>query len=498
MASTRRSAPLAVLLGILALTVSTTLVGCSADSEDDHGSGRPPVSRGEDEDSQWPGKQGSSTEYDPESTFAVDVDTASYGYASRLLREGRWPERDKVRPEEFVNSFEQDYPEPGGDGFAVHIDGARPPTNHGTTVDDELRLMRVGLQTRSDEAENRPDAALTFVVDTSGSMAEPGRLDLVRDALHTLVDQLRRTESVAIVAFSGEARVVQEMTRVSDAERLHSAIDSLRPESFTNLEAGLVLGYQVAREGFRAGQTNRVIVLSDGLANSGEIGADAILRRVREEADKEIALLGVGVGSEYGDALMERLADRGDGFVVYVGDRTQAREVFVRQLPATLTVRALDAKVQVTFDPATVSSYRLVGYENRALADDDFRDDRVDGGEVGPGHSVTALYEVRLNGERPASARAAQVRVRWLDPQDRTAAETYESVTVGNLDGRFELASPRLWVCYAAGYFAEALRRIPAGEEIRLTDLRRVAERAAEQTGDPKVAELAMLIGQVA
>ncbi|MFK3983488.1 YfbK domain-containing protein [Micromonospora sp. NPDC050397] len=241
---------------------------------------------------------------------------------------------------------------------------------------------------------------------------------------------------------------------------------------------------------------NRVIVLSDGLANTGQTDADQILRRVRDEADKQIALLGVGVGSEYGDALMERLADRGDGFVVYVSDRAQAREILLRRLPATLTVRALDAKVQVSFDPATVRSYRLVGYANRAIADDDFRDDRVDGGEVGPGHSVTALDEVRLVAGRPAPARAAQVRVRWLDPAERAAAEAYESVTVADLDGRFEQASPRLWVCYAAGYLAEALRRSPSGEQVRLDDLGRIANRAAESTRDPKVRELAVLVGR--
>ncbi|RNM00702.1 MULTISPECIES: von Willebrand factor type A domain-containing protein [Micromonospora] len=436
-----------------------------------------------------PGGDGTSTEEDAASTFGVDVDTASYGYARRLIRDGRLPERSEVRPEEFVNSFRQDYAEPAGDGFAVHVDGARLPETHRAEADE--RIMRVGLQTRGEDRASRPDAALTFVIDVSGSMGEPGRLDLVQDALHTLVDQLRPTDSIAIVEFSTRARVVREMTPVSDARPLHTAIDSLRPQDSTNLEAGLVLGYRVARDGFRPGRTNRVIVLSDGLANTGSTESEPILRRVRAEAEKQIALLGVGVGSEYGDRLMEQLADRGDGFAVYVGERDQARKVFVQQLPATLSLRALDAKVQVTFDKSAVRSYRLVGYDNRAIADEDFRDDRVDGGEVGPGHSVTALYAVRLADGVSATARVARVQVRWADPKDREPAETYESVTVADLDRDFVEASPRLRTCYAAAYFAVALQ---GGGEARLSDLAAIADRAADATEDAEVRDLGRVI----
>jgi Ca-activated chloride channel family protein len=441
----------------------------------------------------WPDDNDGETtvEDDPQSTFAIDVDTASYGYARRLITDGRRPDAGQVRPEEFVNSFAQEYPEPRGDGFAVHLDGARLPEFH--EAGSDVRLMRVGLRTRGEDAKTREDAALTFVVDVSGSMSEPGRLDLVQDALHTLINELRPTDSVAIVAFSGEAEVVREMTRVADARALHDAVDALRTRSSTNLEAGLVLGYQVARDGFRPGRTNRVIVLSDGLANAGSTDAEPILRRVSEEAGKEIALLGVGVGSEYGDTLMEQLADRGDGFVVYVSEPAHAREVFVNQLPAALAVRALDAKVQVTFDPAAVRSYRLIGYENRAVADEDFRNDRVDGGEVGPGHSVTALYAVRLAPETAVSERVARVQARWLDPVSRQPAESYDSLTVADLSTPFDRSAPRLRVCYAAAFFAEALR---GGKEASLDDLVPVARRAGEETGDPAVRDLTSLIGK--
>lgn len=444
-----------------------------------------------------PGRGGEvRTAEDPRSTFAVDIDTASYGYARRLIGDGRLPAPDQVRPEEFVNAFDQEYAEPRGDGFAVHVDGARLPRTHRDGA--EVRLLRVGLSTRAEDAAERPDAALTFVVDVSGSMAEPGRLDLAQDALHTLVDQLRATDSVALVAFSTRARVVREMTRVAEKEALHAAIDDLRPEQSTNLEDGLVLGYRVARDGFRRGATNRVIILSDGLANTGNTDAAPILRRIQEEAGKQIALLGVGVGSEYGDELMEQLADRGDGFVVYVWKRAQARTVFVERLPATLAVRALDAKVQVTFDAAAVEAYRLIGYENRAVADEDFRDRRVDGGEVGPGHSVTALYTVRLSREAAAGDPVARVDVRWHDPRTRAAAETTATVRVSDVDTGFTEAGARLRVCYAAAYLAEVLRHGPASGQVRLGDLAGIAEDAAAATRDRAVSDLAAMIDEAA
>jgi Ca-activated chloride channel family protein len=318
------------------------------------------------------------------------------------------------------------------------------------------------------------------VVDVSGSMGEPGKLDLVRDALHTLVEQLRPTDSVALVAYDDTARTLRPMTSVRDRRALLGAVDELRVGGSTNLEAGLTEGYEVARAGFRPGASNRVVLLSDGLANVGNTSAEPILARVRDYAAKQISLLGVGVGSDYGDALMERLADRGDGFVVYVSQLDQARRIFVERLPASLAVRALDAKVQVTFDPATVRTYRLIGYDNRGLASPDFRDDRVDGGEVGPGQTVTALYAVELR--QGASGRVAQAEVHWLDPGTRESSETSATVTTVDLRSDFGESAPRLRVSYAAAFFAEYLRRSPFGTGIRLDELAGIAQRAGEDT----------------
>lgn len=483
------------------------------------------------------------------STFALDVDTASYGFTRRSLMDGRLPAGRSVRPEEFVNTFRQNYAEPSGDGFAISTDGGRL-TGAGTEPADEagetegsgetdgsdeaegsdkaggdVRLLRVGLQTAGagDDGTARADANLTFVIDTSGSMREPGRLDLVQDALHTLVDRLRPTDSVAIVAYSSNARLLREMTPVSRKADLHRAIDRLEAGSNTNLESGMTVGYREARRAYRAGATNRVILASDGLANTGSTKSGPILAKVSDEAAKGISLLCVGVGSDYGDTLMEELADHGDGRAVYVSERDRARELFTEQLPATLDLRARDAKAQVEFDGRTVDTFRLVGYDNRGLDADDFRDDSVDGGEIGPGHSVTALYVVRL---RPgADGRIAQVRVRWQHPETRAPAEATETVDTGDL-------APPLWtaesvplrVSATAALFAERLRdgagdglqepvstpkspyvspsqgpfvtagRLPGEPYAGLPELARHARALAEVSEDSDVVELAGLI----
>jgi Ca-activated chloride channel homolog len=323
-------------------------------------------------------------------------------------------------------------------------------------------------------------------------MAEPGRLDLVKDALDYLIDQLRPTDKVAIVAFNDSAHVLREMTAVRSKSDLHAAVTRLHADGSTNLEAGLVTGYQVARDGFVTGASNRVIILSDGLANVGDTKADPILAQIKEQAAKQIALLGVGVGSDYGDALMERLADAGDGFVTYVSEPEQARQLFVTRLPATLTVRALDAKVQVTFNPSVVSRYRLVGYEDRALPPTAFDNPRANGGEVGPGHSVTALYVVQMQPE--ARGRVAEARIRWLNPTDQEQRETSATIEAADLAGSFTGASPRLRVDYAAAFFGEVLRRSQYGSQVRTSDLAAIADIAFDDTGDVQVHDLATLI----
>ncbi|WP_405808229.1 von Willebrand factor type A domain-containing protein [Streptomyces sp. NBC_00210] len=448
------------------------------------------------------------------STFALDVDTASYGYARRTLEDGQLPQAGDIRPEEFINSFRQDYPRPTGDGFSVTVDGARPGSvdgeistqdggeagsEAGSGVDGEdWSLVRVGLSTRtSDRKGERPPAALTFVIDISGSMAEPGRLDLVKESLGILTDQLRDDDSIALVTFSDEAKTRLRMTRIDgNRDRIHSVVDSLEPTDSTNVEAGVKTGYDEAVEGRRRGATNRVVLLSDALANTGETEADAILDRI-DDARREygITLFGVGVGSEYGDALMERLADKGDGHTTYVSSSEQARKVFVEQLPTHVELRARDAKAQVAFDPKTVKQFRLIGYENRAVADDDFRNDRVDGGEVGPGHTVTALYAVRLR--EGTSGHLATATVRWLDPRTRAPHEQTGSIeTDAADDALWDGSSKRLQVTAVAAYFAESLRGGSMPGAPGLGALAQRARKLATATEDSAVRQLADAIDQ--
>ncbi|MEU6029938.1 von Willebrand factor type A domain-containing protein [Streptomyces tauricus] len=453
------------------------------------------------------------------STFALDVDTASYGYARRTLREGRRPDPSTVRPEEFVNSFRQNYERPDGNGFTVTMDGARTAAADTPSREEDYsgssdsfgqenrdwRFLRVGLATRgAEDSGERPPAALTFVIDVSGSMAEPGRLDLAKESLDVMTDRLRDDDAVALVAFSDEARTVLPMTRLGDHRgRVHEAIDTLEPTDSTNLGAGVATGYRTAVDGLREGATNRVVLLSDALANTGETDADAILDRIADARRAHgITLFGVGVGSDYGEALMERLADKGDGHTTYVSSAEEARKVFCDELPRNIDLTARDAKAQVAFDPATVDQFRLIGYDNRQVADEDFRDDRVDGGETGPGHTVTALYAVRV--KPGARGHVATATVRWLDPSTRVPHEETGRVEADSLDGPLwgpTTARSGLQVTAVAAYFADALR---AGDgrwsalpgALPLPELARHAKALASTTESPAIQQLSSTITQ--
>ncbi|MFD5068042.1 von Willebrand factor type A domain-containing protein [Streptomyces sp. NPDC058369] len=427
------------------------------------------------------------------STFALDVDTASYGYARRTLDEGRLPGPETVRPEEFVNSFRQGYHRPEGNGFSVSMDGAGAGEQDG-----DWSLVRVGLATRAAPSNaERPPAALTFVVDISGSMNSPDRLGLVKTSLGILTDELRDDDSISLVTFSDEAETVLPMTRLSGhRSKIREAVDSMEPAASTNVGAGVERGYEEAVEGRRKGANNRVVLLSDALANTGDTEADDILERI-EKARREygITLFGVGVGSDYGDAFMEELTNKGDGHTTYIADEEQARKVFVDQLPAHLELTARDAKAQVAFDPKTVEKFKLIGYEDRKVADEDFRDDTVDGGEVGPGHTVTALYAVHLRDG--ASGHVATATVRWLDPKTRKPHEKTGSVATGAITGKlWGGRSARLQITAVAAYFAENLRGTGLPGAPGLGELADRAEKLAASTEDASVTKLADAIGR--
>lgn len=388
------------------------------------------------------------------STFAMDVDTASYTLARNyLLGSSQLPPTDAIRPEEFINYLPTRYAPPtDGSAFAIHLDAAPSPF-----VADGNLLLRVGIQGQQVAPEDRDAATLIFVIDISGSMDAPNRLGMVKETLNLLVPQLRQDDKVGIVIYSDNARVVLNPTSASDQQTILGAIDSLQPEGGTYAEAGLRLGYEVARQFLQQDGTTRVILLSDGVANVGETGPDVILKTIREGVEEGITLstIGFGMGS-YNDVLMEQLANDGNGNYFYVDSLREARRVFVNNLTSTLQVIGYDAKIQVDFNADVVSEYRLIGYENRAIADEDFRDDTVDAGEVGAGHSITALYEVTLKDNAQGIIATAQIR--YEHAETRAVVEQNATIASDDVIASFDDAPMDFRLHAAMGELAELLR----------------------------------------
>jgi Ca-activated chloride channel family protein len=410
-------------------------------------------------------------EEDRESTFGLDVDTASYTVARRYLDDGNLPDPASVRVEEYVNYFAQGYPAPDDDVFAIYGDGGPSPF----LPDDEV-LLRVGVKAREVSDRARPDAALTFVIDVSGSMAREDRLELVKRSLTLLVDELGRRDSVAIVVYGSDARVVLGPTSARHRDEILDAIDTLRPEGSTNAEAGLRLGYELAREALLEDGINRVILASDGVANVGAVDAESILERIRDDAEAGIQLVTVGFGmGNFNDTLLEQLADRGDGFYAYVDELDEARRIFVDGLTSTLQSVALDARVQVEFEPDVVAEYRLVGFENRAIDDDDFRDD-VAAGAIGAGHEVTALYAIRLDRDARGEDRLATVHLRWVDPDTRREDEIDHDVYLSDVEDAFSDTGSTFQLDAIVAATAERFRDSRFGRDYDLRDVLDVAD----------------------
>lgn len=424
------------------------------------------------------------------STFALDVDTGAYTAARGYINAGQLPPPDTARVEEFVNYFDYDYPTPQQDDFGIYVDAAPSPWGQGNT-----QIVRVGIQGRRIDDSQRKDAALTFVIDASGSMDRPTRLPLVKQALALLTNELRESDSVAIVVFGSESHVVLEPTSAAQRETILRAIDSLGIEGATNIEGGLHMAYELAAQNFRPGAINRVILLSDGEANVGATGPDSILQTIHDQSTQGVLLSTVGFGmGDYNDHMLERLADAGNGNYAYVDTLDAARRIFVQNLTGTLQVIAKDAKVQVDFNPTVVASYRLLGYENRAVADSDFRNDTVDAGEVGAGHSVTALYELRLTGQGQGTALTIQMR--YADMKSGEVRELSQSLGSASFGRDFAGSAPRFQQAVAVAGFAEQLRGSGMGAP-SLADVLAIAERIAPQlANDNDVQEFAQLVAR--
>ncbi len=393
------------------------------------------------------------TEDDNFSTFGMDVDTASYSVMRRYLRDGLLPPSDAVRVEEFVNAFDYNYTPPAEDAFAVHIEGAPSKFGEGK----RLQLLRIGIQGRVIPDNNRKDSVLTFVIDVSGSMERENRLDLVKRALFILLNQLRPGDKVGIVVYGSNARVVLPHTGIENREYIFETISNLVPDGSTNAEEGLRMGYKLALKNSKSDCINRVILCSDGVANVGQTGPDAILKEISNYVKEGVTLTTVGFGmGNYNDVLMEQLANKGNGSYAYVDTIKEAKRVFVENLTGTLQMIAKDAKIQVEFNPKTVSRFRLLGYENRALAHEDFRKDDVDAGEVGSGHSVTALYEIKLH--ENADGKLATVFIRHEDPDTQRVTEVKEMISTNQLKQSFAETSSEFQLVAAIAEYAEILK----------------------------------------
>ncbi len=432
------------------------------------------------------------TEDDHLSTFAIDIDTGSYTVARNYLNRDHLPPKDAVRVEEFVNYFKYYYKPPEKDAFAIYMEGA--PSKFGQT--DKYRMLKIGLKGKEIKAENRKDAVLTFVIDVSGSMNMENRLGLVKRALRLLVDQMREGDRIGIVIYGSNARVITNPLSVEYKEALIDAIESLNAAGSTYAEEGLEFGYRMAAEHFGKGCINRVILCSDGVANVGRTGADGILGQIKKYASEGIYLSAVGFGmGNYNDKLMEKLADKGNGNYAYVDNMDEAKRVFVENLTGTLQVIAEDVKVQVDFNPQVVRSYRLLGYENRDVADEKFRDNSVDGGEVGAGHSVTALYELKLQDN--AQGKVATVRVRYKNPDTGSVTEVSKDFESGALKTEFGKASENFRLAAAVAEFAEVLRESYWAKGSRLGTVLALAKETAKEFDNRKdVMELVSLISK--
>ncbi|HJD76483.1 MAG TPA: VWA domain-containing protein, partial [Bacteroides reticulotermitis] len=326
----------------------------------------------------------------PLSTFSIDVDAASYSNMRRFINKGELPPTDAIRTEELVNYFSYDYPKPmGNDPVKFSIEAGACPCN------TAHRLVRIGLKAKEIPSENLPASNLVFLIDVSGSMWGPNRLDLVKSSLKLLVNNLRDKDKVAIVTYAGRAGVNLESTPGSDKQKIREAIDELTASGSTAGGEGILLAYKMAKKNFMADGNNRIILCSDGDFNVGVSSAEGLEKLVEAERKSGVYLtvLGYGMGN-YKDKKFQTLAEKGNGNHAYIDNMQEANRVLVNEFGSTLHTVAKDVKLQVEFNPSLVQAYRLIGYESRLLKDEDFNNDAKDAGDLGAGHTVTAFYEV--------------------------------------------------------------------------------------------------------
>ena len=388
------------------------------------------------------------------STFALDGDTASYEILALYLDQNSLPPPDAVRVEEFINSLPQDYPAAEG-ALGLHLDAAPSPFGEEGYV-----LLRIGVSNPAPRTERGP-VSLIFVVDVSGSMGADNRIGVARDVIVGLAEMMTAQDRAAIVTYGDRASLVSGFADGDRRQEIVTAARALRTGGSTYAEEGLHLAYDLADEEIERGHDVRIVLFSDGVANVGATGPESILELVDQQAQRSATLtsIGVGISGNYNDVLLEALANRGNGTYHYLAGREAANRYLEESAGGVFTEAARDARIQVEFNPETVRKYRLIGYENRAVSDEDFRDDSLDFGEPGFARDVTALYELRLEAGAAPDGVLATVRLRWLDPQTGEPTEIETGIVVAEVAADIGAASPYLRQTAAAAEFAELLRK---------------------------------------
>ena len=442
------------------------------------------------------------TALEPVSTFSVDVDTGSYTNVRRMLtQENRLPPNDAVRAEEFINYFDYQYPQPANRSqpFSVTMELGAAPWNA------ERELLLVGLKGFEMQKSEIPPANLVFLIDVSGSMNEPNKLPLVKQSLTQMIERLGARDRVSIVVYAGAAGVVLESTPGSDKASILQALDRLAAGGSTNGGEGIALAYKIAKDNLIKGGVNRIILASDGDFNVGQFSPDALKEYISKQRDSGVSFSTLGFGSyNYNDAMAEQLADVGNGKYAYIDSLKEGERVLGREIAGSLFTIASDVKIQMEFNPAVVSEYRLIGYSNRVLAAEDFNNDKVDAGDIGVGHSVTALYEITRVGNaasvdalryapaaKPALAVSKELgflKLRYKLPNQ--SISTLISKAIPNVEN----AGPRLLAAASVAAFAEHLQ---GGKYLGQFDLTAIGALAQKSLLSAEaISELAGLIEQ--
>lgn len=423
------------------------------------------------------------------STFAMEHDGGSYTLARGYLNDGTLPPAAAIRPEEFINYFDYRYAKPAREPFAVTMDAAPSPYGGGT------HLLRVGVQAREIPADQRKPAVLTLVVDVSGSMRGEHRIGLVKRALELLVNELNEGDRVALIKFGSQAELVLGHTEAWRKDEILHAIRGLQAGGSTNAEQGLRIAYDLAREQYRDGHTNRIVLCSDGVANTGISDVESLISTIVDERRRGIQLSSLGFGmSNYNDHLLEQLGNKGDGSYAYIDSIEEAQRVFTGNLTGAFEVVGRDVKIQLDFNPAVVESWRLIGYVNRHVANEDFRNDAVSGGEIRSGHAATALYAIKLR--ENAAGHIAQATLRYKTDELAAPEETSFALASEAAGSSWDEAPAALRLAGNVAQFAEVLAESPYVGDAGLLPVIEDLQVIAADWDDERVVELHKLVKQ--